>query len=193
MSADVIAGTEPVPGSPYLSEEQMADLLWRLAKPGKPIPHAVLAAEFNRAPQTIKNIKYQNRERVAELRALREADLDELYWIRDSDYRLELRQDAFEKCLQQQAVIAARIKKLEKHPRRDDVFIVDELKNLHDQWNKKEQLKQQMLRYVEESAGQLPTRSAPTPDHGRATYEIPGVDLGEVVKGWGQQSSEVLK
>jgi hypothetical protein len=54
-------------------------------------------------------------------------------------------------------------------------------------WLRLSQAKQNILKAIAEDYGQLPTRAAPVPaDHGKATYEIPGVDLAEVVRSWEQ-------
>jgi hypothetical protein len=44
---------------------------------------------------------------------------------------------------------------------------------------------------IAEELGELPQRMAVQLEtHGKATYEIPGLDIGEVVRSWGQGSSE---
>lgn len=60
-------------------------------------------------------------------------------------------------------------------------------------WLRLAAAKQNILKAIAEDYGQLPTRAAPVPpDMGKATYEIPGIDLGEVVRSW-EQPAEVPK
>jgi hypothetical protein len=54
-------------------------------------------------------------------------------------------------------------------------------------WLRLAQAKQNILKAIAEDYGQLPTRAAPIPpEQGKATYEMPGVDLGEVIQQWAQ-------
>jgi hypothetical protein len=60
-------------------------------------------------------------------------------------------------------------------------------------WLRLAAAKQNILKAIAEDYGQLPTRApAPPPEQGKATYEIPGVDLGEVTRAW-EQPAEVPK
>lgn len=49
-----------------------------------------------------------------------------------------------------------------------------------------------LIRMIADEVGQIPVRAPASPtDHGRYTYTIPGVDLGEVVDGWRRAGGSV--
>ena len=147
--------------------------------------HREIAMRFGVTKQYVGRLSMDNKERIEELHAMVEEKVNEL-WVMDAYERAKERLMDIEELNEElhfhKAEAAAFARRMDKDG-----------EPVGEQYYKAMDAKHKIMRQLEESSGQLPTRSAPTPDHGKATYEIPGVDLGEVVKGWDQQPSEVLK
>ena len=144
-----------------------------------------IAAKYNRTQQYINLVAMENSAEIAELQAMAEEKRREL-WVMDPYNRaLERMTDIEDLNEEIEHVKAARSEFAEQMGRQSEP--------INDLYLKLMDLKHKLMRHLEESSGQLPTRAAPQPERGRASYEIPGVDLGEVVKGWSESPSEVLK
>jgi hypothetical protein len=174
MTTDTVAASTDTQRKPEMSANRKEELLHDLAL--NPLPVKVIASMYGITYQYARLLKSQNKEKIAEIKADAEAiRIEEAgkamadLWILDPQNRYAIRQGALVKILEKQQAL--------EHS--TDIWE-------QEHWAKLETLKHQILRYLEDSAGQLPTRSQPVPDQGKITYEIPGVDLGQVVKDWEQ-------
>jgi hypothetical protein len=172
MTADTIESVTNASHKPNLSANRKQELLHDLAL--NPLPVKVIASMYGITYDHARRVKSENKDRIAEIRADAEAiRIEEAgksaanLWVLDPQNRHAIRQGALTKILEKQQALE------------DSTDIWEQ-----EHWAKLETLKHQILRYLEDSAGQLPTRSQPVPDQGKITYEIPNVDLGQVVRDW---------
>ncbi len=151
------------------------------------LPLEAIAAQHGRSYAHIKRLSSENKQRIAELREEWNTAGPVPLWIRDKNNRLALRQGALISILEQQAKLKDILEGMAEDEQRGDLIVLEQYKIVREQWLKLEQLKQQILRHVDEIEGQLPTRApAVVAEGSRMTYEVKGVDVAEVVKSWGQ-------
>jgi hypothetical protein len=164
----------------YMSALEREQLLREMAV-GTPL--WVLASRYGKTYDHIRTISSQCKEEIAEIRRQLGEEMN-ILWAKDMMYRAMELQHSIEKTRQQQ-------RKLEAEAA---AFGEDGLGSVvSEHWHKLDQHAAKLIHQLGEMLGQLPTRAAPVPaDHGKATYEIPGVDLAEVVRSW-EQPVEVPK
>jgi hypothetical protein len=174
----------------YLTPAQTEDVLRDIAVGQLPLD--VIAAQHGRSYSHIKRLSYENKERIAEIRAEWNADAGPVpLWIRDKHNRLAIRQGAMVSILEQQAKLKEILEGMEEDEGRGDLIVLEQYKIVREQWVKLEQLKQQILRYVDDAEGSLPTRApAVVAEGSKMTYTVEGVDVAEVVKRWSQQVAQ---
>jgi len=166
--------------SRYMSSLERQQLLREIAV-GHPL--WVLAQRYDRSYQWIRQISSDCKEEIAEIKRELGAEMN-ILWAQDMMYRCMELQHSIEKTRQQQ-------RKLEAEAAQ---FAEDGLGSVvSEHWHKLDQHAAKLLHQLGEMLGQLPTRTQPPPpEQGRATYEIAGLDLGEVVKSF-EQPIEVPK
>jgi DNA repair exonuclease SbcCD ATPase subunit len=134
-----------------------------------------LAGKYGRHYDTIRKMASDNAEEIEKLKEQYKGELS-ILWVTDRFNRQLERQMGVERINQQQEHLLG-----ESQEFADTVGVKGSPANEY--WHKLESLKSKLLKDIAEEEGQLPTRAAPIPpDMGKATYEIPGIDLGEVVK-----------
>jgi len=129
-------------------------------------PLWVLASRYGKSYDRIRQISSECKEEIAEIKRELGQEMN-ILWAQDMMYRAMELQSSLEKTRRQQ-------RKLEE---------VIGTQNLweSEHWHKLDQHAAKLIHQLGEMLGQLPTRTQPPPpDHGKATYEIPGIDLGEV-------------
>lgn len=144
-----------------------------------------LAGKYSRTYEHIRRIASDNKAEIEKIKEQYKEELS-ILWVTDRFNRQLERQFGVERINQQQEHLL-----IESQEFAETVDIKGSPANEY--WHKLEALKAKLLKDIAEEEGQLPTRAAPVPpDTGKATYEIPGIDLGEVVKSW-EQPVEVPK
>lgn len=162
----------------YLSELEMQQLLREIAV-GHPL--WVLAPRYGRSYDRIKQISSQYKEEIAEIRRQLGEELN-ILWAQDMTYRAMELQHSIEKTRQQQRYLEQEAAEFGSASGLAGV--------VSEHWHKLDAHAAKLIHQLGEMLGQLPVRApAVAQNQGRATYEIPGVELGEVVDGWKRAES----
>jgi len=173
-------GTAPKPR--YMPQAKRRQLIHELAL-GE-LPYRQLASKFGITHSYLKQFASENKEEINELRDMAEEKQREL-WAMNPFYRaLERVTDIDDVNEEINHVRAARAAFMQQ--------MGVESEPINDLYIKLMELKHKLLKQLEESSGQLPTRvSAPPANQGKATIEVVGVPLEDVAKNWEQGSVEV--
>jgi len=184
MSADTVKDPTETPQKKWthMTALEKEQLLREMAV-GTPL--WVLASRYGKSYDHIRDISSKCKEQIAEIRKELGQELN-ILWAQDLMYRAMELQSSIENVKRQQ-------RKIEKTAELFEDSTEMDLGVVHEHWHKLDQHKAKLIHQLGEMLGQLPTRApAAPPDMGKATYEIPGVDLGEVVRSW-EQPVEVPK
>lgn len=169
------AATLPKPR--YMSDLERQQLLREIAV-GHPL--WVLAPRYGKSYAHIKRISSESKEEIAEIRRELGEELN-ILWAQDLMYRAMELQHSIEETRRQQRKLKAAAAQFESDGTLDMLSVVSE------HWHKLDAHAAKLIHQLGEMLGQLPSRTQPPPpDHGKATYEIPGIDLGAVADSWAQ-------
>lgn len=159
----------------YMSSLEKEQLLRELAVG---TPHWVLASRYGKSIDRIKQVSSECKEEIQEIKRELGKEMN-ILWAQDMMYRAMELQHSLEKVRQQQRKIEQEAAEFGSETGLPGV--------VSEHWHKLDQHAAKLIHQLGEMLGQLPTRAAPVPpDQGKATYEIPGIDLGAVVRSWEQ-------
>jgi hypothetical protein len=172
---DTATEKDATPRPRYMSSLEREQLLREMAV-GHPL--WVLASRYGKTYDHIRRISSECKEEIAEIRRELGQEMN-ILWAQDMTYRCMELQHSLEKVRQQQ-------RKLEQEA--TDFGEGTGLAGVvSEHWHKLDQHAAKLIHQLGEMLGQLPVRApAQPPEQGKATYEMPGVDLGEVIQQWAQ-------
>lgn len=177
MTAEPVA--DPISTQPYRSTARKNRIIRELALAShNGDTHRDIARRNGVTKNYVSELSMQNREEIVELQAMAEDKLREL-WIMDPYNRALERMTDIEEINEEIVLLKAEAAEFAKKMGKLGAAVGD-------MYYKALAEKHRILKQLEESSGQLPTRTAAQPDHGRVTYEIEGVDLNAVGKEWEQ-------
>jgi hypothetical protein len=160
----------------YMSSLEREQLLREMAV-GTPL--WVLASRYGKSYDHIRQISSQCKEEITEIKRQLGEEMN-ILWAQDMTYRAMELQHSIEKTRQQQ-------RRLEQEATEfsDSTGLGSGVVSEH--WHKLDAHAAKLIHMLGEMLGQLPTRRPPEAAEGsRMTYEVKGVDVGEVVKEWTQ-------
>jgi hypothetical protein len=179
--------TDPLQGKRYMSPLEKEQLLREMAV-GHPL--WVLASRYGKSYEHIRRISSENKEEIAEIKRELGAEMN-ILWAQDMMYRAMELQHSIEETRRQQRKLKAAAEEWEGSDE-DDAPKMFSLVSEH--WHKLDQHAAKLIHQLGEMLGQLPVRApAQPPEQGKATYEMPGVDLGEVIQQWAQAQTAPME
>jgi len=175
------ASIKPLSKRQYMSPAKKRQLIHEVALGD--MRYRQIAAKHGVTLQWVRELAVIHKEEIEEIRALAVEKQREL-WV----------MDPFNRAVERMTDIDDLNEEIAHVKRARDEFkdqMGRESEPINDLYLKLMDLKHKLLKQIEESSGQLPTRAQAVPlNAGVATYEIPGIDLGDVVKSW-ERSAEV--